>query len=112
LVYEIIDVYPEEYEWLKKQKRKWMKKAEQYYLKAGGKKYHKLWCKWVDVFQKFNVSITEWMRSPPIVIIHSFKKEYEIKFNHVEWRGIRKPPDFGIEELKLIIERYWEILKA
>ena len=107
----ITDIYPKKYPWLEKQKKKWMEKARQYFHQAGGKKYHKLWCKWVGVFQKFNVSFSEWMRTPPIVIVHDFTKEDETKFDHFEWRGIRKPPDFGIEELKPIIERYWEILK-
>lgn len=99
-------VYPKEHQWLNKQKEKWVKNAHAYFCSIADKHdYEKLHKDWGNKCIESYEFMSEWLLNQPSIAYYLTSERDLFHFMH-------KPLDFGIEALKVVINRYWEILKA
>lgn len=101
-----INVYPKEYQWLEKQKHKWANKAYGYFCSIADKhNYDELVEEWKNKAIESAEFCRKWLLNQPMLCFYPEDKDISFYMMH-------KPLDFGIEALKVVIDRYWEILKA
>ena len=99
-------VYPKEHQWLEEQKENWARKAHIYFCSIADKhNYEKLHKDWGNKCIESHEFMSVWLFNQPSITYYPTNKTDLFHYIH-------KPLDFGIEALKVVIDRYWEILKA